>query len=84
MVRSTTAALALVVAAGSVSAHWREEVSNVNMTGTHLLASRAVPQDYLTAHNNERAKHGAKALVWDNGLASSAQAWANQCKFQVR
>ncbi|KAL5634879.1 hypothetical protein ACGC1H_002789 [Rhizoctonia solani] len=81
MVRSTAAVLALA-AAGSVSAHWREEVRTVNMTGTHLLAARAVPQDYLTAHNDERAKHGAKALVWDNGLASSAQAWANQCKFQ--
>ncbi|KAJ1307609.1 hypothetical protein OPQ81_001704 [Rhizoctonia solani] len=82
MVRSTAAILALVAAAGSVSAHWRDGVPTVNMTGTHLLSARAVPQDYLTAHNNERAKHGAQALVWDNALASSAQDWANQCKFQ--
>ncbi|CCO28625.1 Fruiting body protein SC7 [Rhizoctonia solani AG-1 IB] len=51
------------------------------MTGTHLLATRAVSQDYLTAHNNERAKHGASALVWDSGLASTAQTWANKCNF---
>ncbi|CAE6472384.1 unnamed protein product [Rhizoctonia solani] len=81
MVRSTAAVLALV-AAGSVSALWREEARTVNMTGTHLLATHAVPQDYLTAHNDERANHGAEALVWDDGLASSAQAWADQCNFQ--
>ncbi|KAF8699161.1 PR-1-like protein, partial [Rhizoctonia solani] len=75
MVRPTAATFVLVTAAaGSVSA--------ISMTGTHLLAARAVPQDYLTAHNNERANHGAKALVWDSGLASTAQAWANQCKFE--
>ncbi|CEL58179.1 Fruiting body protein SC7 OS=Schizophyllum commune GN=SC7 PE=2 SV=1 [Rhizoctonia solani AG-1 IB] len=94
MVHLTTSILALAVAAGSVSAHWRDSTSRateIHMTGTHLgfnatslLSARAVPQQqqYLDAHNNERAKHGAKALVWDDALSASAQAWANQCKFQ--
>ncbi|CAE6425065.1 unnamed protein product [Rhizoctonia solani] len=92
MVLFTASVLALV-AAGSVSAHWRDNISNVteiHMTSTHLssnatlLSARAVPQQqqYLDAHNNKRAKHGAKALVWDDALSASAQAWANQCKFE--
>ncbi|KLO11770.1 PR-1-like protein [Schizopora paradoxa] len=36
----------------------------------------------LTLHNNLRATHGAKALKWDNNLASKAQQWAKGCKFQ--
>lgn len=69
--------------------------TEVHITGTHLgynttshatrdLSTRAVwlQQEYITAHNNERAKHGAKALVWDDALSASALAWANQCKFQ--
>ncbi|CAE6349471.1 unnamed protein product [Rhizoctonia solani] len=76
MVRFTAAAFVITAAASSASA--------VSMTGTHLLATRAVSQDYLTAHNNERAKHGASALVWDSGLASTAQTWANKCNFSAR
>ncbi|EUC65429.1 fruiting body protein Sc7 [Rhizoctonia solani AG-3 Rhs1AP] len=68
MVRFATFVLALVAAAGSVSAHWRDNISN--------------QQQYLDAHNNERAKHGATALIWDDTLSASAQAWANQCKFE--
>ncbi|CEL55490.1 Fruiting body protein SC7 OS=Schizophyllum commune GN=SC7 PE=2 SV=1 [Rhizoctonia solani AG-1 IB] len=73
MVRFTAAAFVITTATSSASA--------ISMTGTHLLAARAVSQDYLTAHNNERAKHGASALVWDSGLASTAQTWANKCNF---
>ncbi|KAJ7646605.1 PR-1-like protein [Roridomyces roridus] len=36
-------------------------------------------QSYLDLHNNERANHGAVALVWNNTLADAAQNWANQC-----
>ncbi|CAE6444087.1 unnamed protein product [Rhizoctonia solani] len=93
MVRFTASTLVLVSAASLVSAHWREKVSNnteIHITGSHLgfnathLSSRAVPQQqqYLDAHNNERSKHGAVALVWDDSLSASAQAWANQCKFE--
>ncbi|KAH7341698.1 CAP domain-containing protein [Rhizoctonia solani] len=81
MVRSTVAILALVTAS-LVSAHRRNEDLTNNMNGTHLFTARTTAQDYLAPHNNERAEHGAKALVWDDGLASSAEAWANQCKFQ--
>ncbi|CAE7119688.1 unnamed protein product [Rhizoctonia solani] len=94
MVRFTASVLALVAAASSVSAHWRDNTSKsseIHITGTHLnfnatshLSTRAVAQQqqYLDAHNNERAKHGAVALVWDDSLSASAQAWANQCKFE--
>ena len=39
-------------------------------------------QAYLSAHNDMRAKHGAKALTWSNELASKAQEWANKCVFE--
>ncbi|KAG9080439.1 hypothetical protein FRC06_006583, partial [Ceratobasidium sp. 370] len=87
MVQSTARVVALLAATTAVSAHWRDahsvNTTEVHMTGTHL-ASRAVPmqQQYLDAHNNERAAHGAVKLVWDDSLSASAQAWANQCKFQ--
>lgn len=38
-------------------------------------------QQYLEAHNNERAQHGASPLTWSNLLASKAQEWANNCQF---
>ncbi|KAG9123556.1 hypothetical protein FRC07_014768 [Ceratobasidium sp. 392] len=89
MVQFTAPVVALLAAATAVSAHWRDahsaNTTEIHMTGTHLgghLARRDATADYLKAHNDERAKHGAKALVWDSSLAASAQAWANQCKFQ--
>ncbi|KEP51155.1 fruiting body protein Sc7, partial [Rhizoctonia solani 123E] len=83
MVHFNSAILALVIVAGAVSAHWRDTNSTINTTSTHLLVSRAAPADYLAPHNNERAEHGAKPLLWNDGLASSAQAWADQCKFNA-
>ncbi|KAG8857895.1 hypothetical protein FRB91_010663 [Serendipita sp. 411] len=44
--------------------------------------SNPVIQEYLTAHNNERANHGAQALTWSDELAGYAQNWVNQCKWQ--
>ncbi|KAG8754568.1 hypothetical protein FRC11_006590, partial [Ceratobasidium sp. 423] len=67
---------------GSVPIHRRDEALTLSTTGTHLFSTRAAPEDYLIAHNNGRASHGASALIWDEDLASSAQARANQCKFQ--
>ncbi|CAE6410824.1 unnamed protein product [Rhizoctonia solani] len=84
MVQLTTAILMLVAAVGtgSASVHRRNETPTGSMTGTHIFSARAMPEDYLIVHNNERANHGASALIWDEDLASSAQAWADQCKFQ--
>ena len=39
-------------------------------------------QRYLSAHNTVRARHGARALTWNNTSAGLAQRWANGCKFQ--
>jgi uncharacterized protein YkwD len=36
----------------------------------------------LARHNEHRAKHHASPLVWDEGLAASAQAWADNCVFE--
>jgi len=38
-------------------------------------------QAYLHTHNTFRARHGARALQWDNVLQSKAQSWANRCQF---
>jgi hypothetical protein len=37
---------------------------------------------YLSAHNNVRAKHGAKPLTWNNELAAKALKWAKGCVFK--
>jgi len=37
---------------------------------------------YLKAHNDFRAKHGARPLTWDNTLSQKAQSWANRCVFK--
>jgi hypothetical protein len=44
--------------------------------------SAADKQAYLSAHNNERAKFGAEALVWSDKLANAAASWANHCIFK--
>nr|QVT77486.1 pathogenesis-related protein 1 [Moniliophthora perniciosa] len=38
---------------------------------------------WLKPHNDERANHGAGNLTWSSDLASAAQDWANQCRFQT-
>jgi uncharacterized protein YkwD len=37
---------------------------------------------FLKAHNDVRAKHGASALVWSDSLASKAKGVAGKCAFQ--
>jgi uncharacterized protein YkwD len=46
------------------------------------LGATADVAAYLKAHNDFRAKHGARALSWDNTLAAKAQQWANRCQFK--
>lgn len=36
----------------------------------------------LSAHNDLRARHGAKAIVYSDKLAQIAQGWANRCEFK--
>jgi uncharacterized protein YkwD len=36
----------------------------------------------LGAHNNFRAQHGAKPLIWNDRLASKAREWAQKCAFK--
>ncbi|EJD33203.1 PR-1-like protein [Auricularia subglabra TFB-10046 SS5] len=38
--------------------------------------------EYLKGHNDERAKHGAAPLSWNETLAGKAQQWANNCQFK--
>lgn len=47
---------------------------------THSLQD---PQRTLDLHNQARAARGTGALSWSPSLASSAQAYANRCVFQV-
>lgn len=71
---SFTSLVALVAASSLVAA----------MPSGHL-AARATPDEinqYLAGHNNERANHGANALVWDDQAAAKAQQWADRCVFE--
>lgn len=46
--------------------------------GPGAVLVRAQSTEFLSAHNNERASVGVKALVWDTTLASYAQTYAQQ------
>jgi len=47
-----------------------------------IIIPRAAKDEYLQAHNDFRAQHGAAALTWNDNMAGSAQGWANQCVFE--
>ncbi|TRM67151.1 CAP domain-containing protein [Schizophyllum amplum] len=48
-----------------------------------VIDTRDAAQDqWLKAHNDERAAHGAAALTWNQGLADKAASWASQCVFE--
>lgn len=38
--------------------------------------------EFLAAHNDFRANHGADPLTWSTELASKAQEWADKCDFK--
>lgn len=44
-------------------------------------AASPLEAEALKAHNDLRAKHGAKDLVWSDDLAKVAQAWGDKCTF---
>ncbi|KAH7344519.1 CAP domain-containing protein [Rhizoctonia solani] len=77
MVSSTTV-LTLAVTTGTHLSF------NATSHAAHNLSARAVwtQREYIDAHNIERAKQGAAALIWDDSLSTSAQAWSDQCKFE--
>ncbi|KAJ7284081.1 PR-1-like protein [Mycena rebaudengoi] len=37
---------------------------------------------FLSAHNTERAEHGAPNLVWNSTLAQAAKTWARSCQLK--
>ena len=39
-------------------------------------------EEYLDAHNEIRADHGAEPLVWSTELQAKAQSWASGCQFR--
>lgn len=65
--------------------------STISTSSTTQPVSSATPsqtgltdteQAILKAHNDERATHGAKALVYNPDLAAAAQRWADKCVYQ--
>jgi uncharacterized protein YkwD len=46
------------------------------------VAATPTAADWLDPHNAARAHHCAPPLTWNEELAASAQAWANQCVFE--
>lgn len=58
-------------------------ISQPMPSATCLTHSLQDPQRVLDLHNQARAARGTGALSWSPSLASSAQAYANRCVFQV-
>ena len=57
---------------------------DVDSRSADSLVNRAAPpqseiDQWLEAHNDERAQHGAVALVWNQTLSDKAADWASQC-----
>ena len=52
-----------------------ENSNNQNSAGN-------IAQEALSKHNELRARHCTPALTWDEQIAATAQAWANQCAMQ--
>ena len=60
-------------------------LAGVSAMPTGELDSRATSAEitqWLKAHNDERAAHGAAALTWNQALADKAADWANGCVFE--
>lgn len=44
-----------------------------------FIIPRSDKEEYLQAHNDFRAQHGADPLTWSDEIASAAQDWADKC-----
>ena len=54
-------------------------VSSISVdTGTTAGTGSTDPKSCLAKHNEYRLKRSLKPLVWDKGLESDAQSWANE------
>jgi hypothetical protein len=56
-----------------------EGLSMSSAIGSESSSSSDFQMTFLDLHNTERAAHGASNLTWSNGLAMTAQSWANNC-----
>jgi uncharacterized protein YkwD len=48
---------------------------------SHTVERRS-SQEWLSAHNTVRARHGARALTWGTDLEAAAKNWAQRCVWQ--
>lgn len=54
-------------------------------TATAADIAQAIPPLYsrmLARHNTFRMRHGAENMTWDAGVAATAKAWAQKCKWE--
>jgi len=58
-------------------------VDETNTTAANETAVLDVSQEALSRHNTYRSKHNVPDLAWSDGLASSAQEWADGCRIPM-
>ncbi|KAK0246059.1 CAP domain-containing protein [Armillaria nabsnona] len=56
--------------------------SSASASSSSSSASSSDIDAWLTAHNTVRKDHGANNLTWSDEVASTAQAYADQCNFE--
>lgn len=56
--------------------------SSASASSSSSSASSSDIDAWLTAHNTVRQQHGANNLTWSADVASTAQAYADQCNFE--
>lgn len=61
----------------------RETTSPITNSPPSIVDYNSLEAEALKAHNDLRAKHGAKPLSWSNELAQVAQNWSDKCKFPL-
>ncbi|KAL1685017.1 fruiting body protein SC7 [Schizophyllum commune] len=76
--------LTVVLLTAAIGASASPAPVDVDPRSADALVNRATPpqseiDQWLKAHNDERAQHGAVALVWNQTLSDKAADWASQC-----
>ncbi|KAK0233448.1 CAP domain-containing protein [Armillaria fumosa] len=84
-VESTSQTTATETATGTVQTLVESESTATSSASASSSSSSASSSDidaWLTAHNTVRQDHGANNLTWSVDVASTAQAYADQCNFE--
>jgi uncharacterized protein YkwD len=71
----------LLVSAHPAHLSRANHVATTKKSASSTTSTLPLSSQFLQAHNNIRAQHGAENLAWSKTLANKAEEWANECQF---